>query len=319
MLLTCAGRRTSLLSFFRSAVHEIGGRILAADSNPLAPTLYLADAGHYLPQVLVPEYIPSLLTLVESNNVRLIVPTIDTELPVLSRNSRHFECQRCLALVSSPRLVDVTSDKWLTVRTCAEAGIRVPRSWLPGGLDERELPDRIFIKPRDGSASKDAYSLRRERLEEMLPLVPNAIIQERLEGQEVTIDALLDLDGQPIHFVPRRRMRTLGGESIEGVTIDDEELRPWVVEVLEFASTLGGRGPLTIQAFLTESGPVLTEINARFGGGFPLTYAAGGKYPEWILRNMEGEKLTPCFGKYRRGLYMTRYYVEHFTEELLWS
>jgi carbamoyl-phosphate synthase large subunit len=307
------------LSFFLSAVHNLDGRVLAADSNPLAPTLYLADAGFHLPRVLTPEFIPNLLALVESESIRLIVPTIDTELSVLSRNSELFESNRCLALVSSPRLIDVTSDKWLTVRACAEAGIRTPRSWLRDCLNERELPEQLFIKPRNGSASQNTYSLPRERLEEMLPLVPNAIIQEKLEGTEVTIDALLDLEGQPIHFVPRRRIRTLGGESIEGVTIDDEELRPWVVEILQFASALGGRGPLTIQAFLTDRGPVLTEINARFGGGFPLTHAAGGHYPEWILRALEGETLRPSFGTYRRGLFMTRYYVEHFTEEPLWS
>jgi carbamoyl-phosphate synthase large subunit len=319
VLLTCAGRRASLLGFFESAAHNLDGRALAADCNPLAPTLYLADAGFHLPRVLDPEYISNLLALVERENIQLVVPTIDTELPVLSRNAKPFETNGCLALISSPRFVDITSDKWLTVAACAEAGIRSPRSWLSDGLDLHELPEQIFIKPRNGSASQNAYSLKREHLKEMLSLVPNAIIQENLDGDEITIDALLDLTGQPIHFVPRRRMRTLGGESIEGVTIDDDEIRPWVVRVLEFASALGGRGPLTLQAFLTRTGPVLTEINARFGGGFPLTYAAGGHYPEWILRNLSGETLTPCFGSYRKGLYMTRYYVEHFTEEPLWS
>jgi carbamoyl-phosphate synthase large subunit len=319
VLLTCAGRRTSLLKSFQKGAHARGGRVLAADNDPLAPTLYLADSGFNLPRVLDPEFLSSLLSLVQDESVRMIVPTIDTELPLLAQNIGRFESVNCILLVSSPKLIDVSSDKWLTMRACEEAGIRTPRSWLPNAFEMDELPDQIFVKPRDGSASQNTYSLSRDRLSAVLPLVPNAIIQEKLEGHEITIDSLLDLDGRPIHYVPRRRLRTLAGESIEGVTIDDEGLRPWLLKVLEFASAMGGRGPLTIQAFLTKDGPVLTEINARFGGGYPLTHAAGGNYAEWILRNLEGEILRPSFGSYRKGLYMTRYYVEHFTEQPLWS
>lgn len=319
VLLTCSGRRASLLKLFQAAAHSRGSSLLAADFNPLAPTLYLADKGFGLPRVDSPDYIPLLLDLVQRERVSLIVPTIDTELPVLSRHTGLFAAQTCVALVSSSRLIEVTRDKWLTVRACGEVGIRAPRSWLPGEAASHELPERLFLKPRNGSASQHTYAASRDRLTQILPLVPNAIIQEHLEGDEITIDALLDLQGRPIHYVPRRRIRTLGGESIEGVTIADAELRPWILKVLEFTSELGGRGPITLQAFLTENGPVLSEINARFGGGFPLTYVAGGHYPEWILRNLDGEALEPCFGEYKSGLYMTRYSVEHFTEELLWT
>jgi carbamoyl-phosphate synthase large subunit len=319
VLLTCAGRRGSLLKLFQAAAHGRGSSLLAADFSPLAPTLYLADKGFGLPRVLSADYIPHLLALVQQERVNLIVPTIDTELLVLSRNIELFAANACVALVSSPRLIEVTTDKWLTALACGKAGIRVPRSWLPCEVDSHQLPERLFLKPRDGSASQHIYAASRERLAETLLLVPNAIIQEHLEGFEITIDALLDLQGHPIHYVPRRRIRTLGGESIEGVTIEDVELRPWILTVLEFVSRLGGRGPITLQAFLTQDGPVLTEINARFGGGFPLTHAAGGHYPEWILRNLHGEALRPCFGEYKAGLYMTRYSVEHFTEALLWS
>jgi len=318
VLLTCAGRRTSLLKGFLVAAHARGGRALAADNGALAPTLYLADEGLQLPRVLEAGYIDALLGLVRRQRVTLLVPTIDTELAVLAENADRLKDAGCVALISS-RMIEVTSDKWLTATECERAGIRAPRSWLPEQIEKADLPERLFLKPRDGSASQHAHPVHRGDLDRVLPLVPNPILQERLEGQEITIDALLDLDGRPIHCVPRKRIRTLGGESIEGVTMDDGELRGWIVRVLAFASLLGGRGPIALQAFLTADGPVLTEINARFGGGFPLTQAAGGHYPEWILRSLEGKALEPCFGQYTAGLYMTRYYVEHFTQEPLWS
>lgn len=319
ILVTSSGRRASLLKAFIEAAAPRNWQVLAGDHDALAPTLYLAHRGIRLPAISSSGYIDSLLRTVENESVRLIVPTIDTELLPLARNAERFKEFGCTALVSSPEFVEMTADKWHTTRFFAANGIAVPASWLPDDCEESKLPDELFLKPRDGSASKNAFAVGRDSLSRMLPGVPNPIIQERIVGSEITVDALLDLDGTPIHFVPRRRLRTLGGESIQGVTIDDSALRDWILRILELASQQGALGPLTIQAFLTSSGPVLTEINARFGGGFPLTCAAGGEYPRWILDAIHGERLSPCFGRFTRNLYMTRYYAEYFTGSLLWE
>jgi lipopolysaccharide/colanic/teichoic acid biosynthesis glycosyltransferase/glutathione synthase/RimK-type ligase-like ATP-grasp enzyme len=319
ILLTSAGRRTSLLQAFLSPAHRRGWRVFAGDRDPLAPALYLADDARRLPPILSSEYVGALLDFVEKDGIRLIVPTIDTELAILAESSEQFLAKGCVVLVSAKKLVEVAGDKWLTVNTFGKAGIATPRSWLADKYDQGNLPSALFVKPRNGSASQDAHAIDRSELASVLPTVPNAIIQERLVGPEITIDALLDLDGRPIHFVPRRRIRTMSGESIQGVTIDDSELRAWVLRILDIASELGGRGPLTLQAFLTADGPVLIEVNPRFGGGFPLTQAAGGCYPEWLLSSLEHERLEPRFGEYERNLYMTRHHVEIFTGNPLWK
>ena len=319
VLVTSAGRRTSLLMAFIEAAAQRNWQVLAGDHDALAPTLYLAHKGIRLPAISSSGYIDFLLRTVEDEGVRLVVPTIDTELLPLAQNAAQFKERGCTALVSSPEFVEITADKWLTTQFFGANGIAVPASWLPDDCVESHLPSELFLKPRDGSASKDAFAIGRDSLSQMLPRVPNPIIQERMAGSEITVDSLLDLDGRPIHFVPRRRLRTLGGESIQGVTMDDSSLRGWIMRILELASQKGAIGPLTIQAFLTPDGPVLTEINPRFGGGFPLTHAAGGKYPAWILDAIDGEPLAACFGDFTRGLYMTRYYAEYFTGSLLWE
>lgn len=319
VLITSAGRRTSLLDAFIQAASRRDWRVLAGDRDALAPTLYLAHRGIRLPAVESPEYIVALLRIVEEEDVRLIVPTIDTELLPLALNVAQFERRRCTVLASSPGFVMIAADKWHTQQFFADKGIAVPASWLPENCPESDLPNELFIKPRNGSSSKDAFRVNRDSLLRMLPAVPNAIIQERIVGDEITVDSLLDLNGTPIHFVPRRRLRTLGGESIQGVTIDDTALRGWILSILDAASRAGALGPLTVQAFLTPAGPVLIEINPRFGGGFPLTRAAGGDYPSWILSALNGEQMMPCIGEFKRDLYMSRYYAEYFTESLLWD
>ena len=136
----------------------------------------------------------------------------------------------------------------------------------------------------------------------VLRLVREPIVQEVLTGPEITIDALLDLDGRPIHYVPRRRIRTLGGESIQGVTLEhDTAFETWIEDVLDRCSEMGARGPLTLQAFMGTAGPVLSEINARFGGGFPLALEAGGAYPGWLLDMIDGVAVRPRLARVRNG------------------
>jgi carbamoyl-phosphate synthase large subunit len=317
ILLTSAGRRTSLVLAFQNAVRSYGGKVMAADPDPLAPACALADEAFCVPLVNRASYVDALLRLARGKGVGLIVPTIDTELPVLAEQGERFRAAGVLVAGSKPGFVALCRDKWETFRVFQAEGIEVPASWLPGP-ELPALPEQLFLKPRDGSASVNAYPCAREDLARLLPMVPNPIIQERLDGSEVTLDALLDFQGRPIHFVPRERIRTLGGESIQGVTLDVPELDAWAARVLEVCGRLGAQGPITLQAFLTGRGPVLTEINPRFGGGFPLALAAGGDYPAWLVALQRGETLQPRLGQYRRGLYMTRYYTEIFKETLPW-
>lgn len=318
VLITSAGRRTSLLRAFQEAAHRRGGKVLAGDVDGLAPALYLADIAIRLPRVTDEAYVPTLLELVNRHSIRLVVPTIDTELPVLAAAAHEFAAQGCVVMTSAPQLVRVSGDKWATVQDFGARGIRVPRSWLPDQIDSQSLPDHLFVKPRDGSASQHAQAVSRSQLPYVLSRVPNPIIQEEIGAPELTVDALLDLHGRLIHYVPRLRLRTMAGESIQGVTVPDTDIRVWLTQVFEHIGDLGGRGPITLQAFLTPDGPTLLEINPRFGGGFPLTYAAGGLYPEWILQMLEGHVVAPRLGEYKVNLHMTRYYVEIFTESPLW-
>lgn len=319
VLITCSGRRTSLLRAFKKAVTKRDGKVIAADADPMAPTLYLADEGVQLPLVSSPSYLDQLVKVVKSYRIGLLVPTIDTELPLLASSREAFLKIGCVPLISKPPLVHVAGDKWEMVQAFVERGIKTPRSWLPNGFSLRELPEEVFVKPREGSASRHTYRVPRQDLERILPLVPNPIIQEYIPCPEITVDALLDLEGRVIHYVPRRRIKTIGGESIQGVTLPDDDIKAWLLRVLSIVAELGGRGPITVQAFVSSEGPILSEINPRFGGGFPLTLAAGGDYPEWIMQILEGRYVEPRIGQYRKHLYMTRYYVEMILDHLLWD
>ena len=318
VLVTAAGRRTTLVRAFVDAVRPRGGRTYAADVDPLAPALYLADEALRIRRIDDPDYVADLVQICERHGIRLVVPTIDPDLPVLARLRSQFALMGRVIAVSSEEFVDLVYDKhamWLGFREC---GVALAASWVPED-GRADMPDRLYVKPRRGSASADNHIVARQDLDEILPLVPDPIIQEVLDGPEITIDALLDLAGRPVHYVPRRRIRTLGGESIQGVTLEhDPDLEAWITHLLEICGSLGAAGPLCLQAFLTSRGPVLSEVNARFGGGFPLGMAAGANYVEWLLDMIDGIPVPSRLGAYDAGVFMTRYNVEHFTRSPKW-
>jgi len=319
VLITAAGRRTSLVRSFVEEAHRRHARVFAGDVDALAPALDLADEAIRLVPTDDPAYIADLLATVERHGIRLVIPTIDADLPILAGHCLTFLQLGCRVAVSSPSFIETTLDKHQTGVVFGGAGVHVPWSWLPPMVPNSNLPERVFAKPRRGSASQDQFHVAREELDGVLPLVPDPIVQEVLIGSEITIDALFDFEGQPIHYVPRYRLRTLGGESVQGVTLEhDERIETWIERLLAVCSRLGAIGPLTIQAFETGGGLILSEINPRFGGGFPLAHAAGGTYAAWLLDMVEGHAVAPRLRVYEPGLYMSRYNVEHFTRQLRW-
>jgi len=315
ILVLSAGRRTSLVNILRQAVADHGGSVVAADIDGLAPALQLADRAVRLPRVGSEHYRTVLREIVDREQIHAVVPTIDTELACLSAMRDELAGQGCTAVVSGSELIDVTADKQRTSLEFGARGVRVPSTIEP---DADDLPQQVFVKPRFGSASVGASVVSREDLATALNQVEQPIVQELIEATEVTVDALLDLDGRPVHYVPRRRLKTLGGESIQGVTIDDHAVRDWLVQLLDICSSMGGRGPITIQYFETPTEPTLLEVNPRFGGGFPLCHHAGGRYGDWLVEMLQGEKIAPRLGDYQRDLYMTRALTEQFVAEPLW-
>ncbi len=318
-LITSAGRRNTLLQKFCDAFHPNGGKVFAADMSSMAPALYQADGQIKVPAVRSDEYIPFLLETVKEHDISVLVPTIDTELPALSANRERFLEAGCTVLISSDKFCSVCADKLFTAREFAQRGVEVTLSW--DGLDlppHENLPEHLYIKPRDGSASVNVFKIRRAELESYVNRVPNPVVQEELIGDEVTVDAFIAPDGRVMHYVPRKRIRTLAGESIVGVTCDDASLDKWCEQTLAVCATMGACWVITLQAFCTGERIILTEINPRFGGGIPLAFAAGGDYANMAYDLVNGKDVDACLGAYKRGLYFMRYMTEVFTENPVW-
>ena len=302
VLFTCAGQRVDIVTAFRRA----GAWTLAADLNQLAPALYHADAHAFVPRVDDPTYVDALRALVLEHDIKLIVPLTDLDHGVLSRAKDRLGA---LVLLPEPEVVDALADKWLAHCLFVERGIGSPATWLPDDVPAAvEFP--VLVKARNGFGSRGIYRCRdRSELDFFLGYATeDSMVQACCRGEEFSIDVFCDLDSRCLNAVPRTMIESKGGESIKGMTIADDEL----VEVgRRVSETLGLVGPANVQCFREpDGGHLVTDINPRFGGAFPLPTAAGSRYPELALALAAGERPEPRLGDFRAGLYMTRFFGE---------
>ena len=309
MLVTSAGRRVGLLESFRTSAERMGIvlEIHACDLNPeLSAACALADARFAAPRCTDADYIPTLRRYAREMGIGLIVPTIDTELQALAAARPDFAAMGTYVHVSSEEVIDIVRDKKRTMDVLAKASVPVPRTVRLE--DFRRDPDGwdwpLFVKPVSGSASRGIVLARhideldREFDEPML-------VQEMLRGDEYTINLFCDEEGVMRAAIPHLRISVRAGEVEKGRTVRRSDFDTIARNLA--AALPGARGVLCFQLFDDpQLGPRVIEINARFGGGYPLADRAGGHFAENVLRNAAGLPLVDC-DDWKVGLTMLRY------------
>lgn len=285
ILITSAGQRVALVRGFQETVCRFfpDARVFTTDMNPrLAPAAYVSDGCFEVPRCTSEDYIESLLTICLGNNVGMIIPTIDTELAILSANKDIFAQKGIFVSVSDYDFIMMCRDKRNTGEFFEKHHIRVPKA-----IDKYHPTFPMFAKPYDGSLSTNLHYIKNaEELTEEILNDPKLLFMEYIDKEvykEYTIDMYYGKDNMVKCIVPRERIKIRAGEINKGLT-EKEPLTQYLLDRLEMIE--GCVGCICIQLFLNvKDGDVVgIEINPRFGGGYPQTYAAGGNYPEYLIR-----------------------------------
>lgn len=311
LLLSSAGRRAALLECFREDARRLGLelRVIATDLRPdLSAACQLADAAFAMPRCTEDEYVPLLTELCRRESVDLLVPTIDPELPVLAGLRERLAARGTLVAISTPEVVAVARNKRKTAELLDRAGVTVPRTLnLQEALAEpNRLQWPLILKPTEGSSSVGVRTVATpHEAEDLARNNEDYVAQERWVGREFTVNLYFEPAAGLVCTVPHWRIETRGGEVSKGQT----ERVPVLETMAErIAMALpGARGALCFQAIVNPEGQAAVfEINARFGGGFPLAHRAGARFSEWLLREASGLP-SAANNDWRPGVTMLRY------------
>ena len=283
ILVLSAGRRVELIQSFQESILKLGvdSLVFTTDIQPkLSPACMVSDKSFSVPRVTDSDYINVVLELCLNNDVKLVIPTIDTELLLLSKNKARFEELGIKLVISSVELISNCRDKRLTGKWFESLNIDTP---LIFNKDSINFP--CFCKPYDGSCSKGAIALSSQaELTQDLINDPKNMFMELVPKtfSEYTIDAYYSNDSRLKCLVPRKRLEVRSGEISKGVTRKNFVYH-YLLERVEYLE--GARGCITFQLFVNESSRVIKglEVNPRFGGGYPLSDAAGANFTKWLI------------------------------------
>lgn len=308
ILITSAGRRVSLVKFFQKELSLIfpEAQVFTTDSNPdYAAAGIVSTECFRVPKVTSSSYIEDLLSVAISNQIGLIIPTIDTELLVLSQNMNLFTQHGITVVVSDFELVNTFHFKRLSHNFFENQGIETAKEFSKNNYT---LP--VYIKPIDGSRSIDNFIVHHHD-----DFTDKHFSNDRLmfleyldhsKHTELTIDMYYSKEGHLKCAVPRERIEVRDGEVNKAITKTPDFIGS-IWKKMEYID--GFRGCVTMQVFVQNDTQTIyaIEINPRFGGGFPLSYLAGANYPKWIIEEYLIGNEIPVFHDWQKNMLMLRY------------
>lgn len=291
ILFTSVGRRVELMQAFRSAADRLGVslEIWGADMAENAPALLYCDRVVKVCRIRDKEYIPSLLSLCDKEKIDALVPTIDTDLLVLSQNKSEFAKVGTTVMVANEDKVALCRDKRYTADYFNSVGLKSPHPVDDYTKYHEGFP--AFIKPKDGSSSIGAHKVENEsELISYSKQVADYIVQPFISGTEYTVDVFCDLDGMPIYITPRIRQAVRAGEVLKTRIVNDSQI---IDEIKALVADFKPAGAITVQLIRDDNSGIdyYIEINPRFGGGAPLSIKAGADSAEALIRLLLGENL----------------------------
>lgn len=311
LILSC-GTRNKLVRFFKETFHERGGRVVVTDCSPWAPALYEADAFYLAPPMREAGYLEEIERICREEKISALLPLFEDELDLLAFNRERFEAQGIRAIVSEAESVALCRDKYRFFQHLEQNGI--PAMFTCGSLEEFDcaraegkIDFPVFVKPVRGCGS---VGISRVDCRELLEVLcryskEELLIQQYADGEEFGADVYVDLiSGRMTSLFVKKKVRMRAGETEKAVSFQDRELFELIGRTV---STLKLAGPIDMDIFRVDGSYYISEINPRFGGGYPHAWHAGVRFPELIANNLSGQINEENPGAYEEGLCMMKF------------
>ena len=310
ILILAAGTRNKIVQYFKKTL-DGDGTVVAADASELAPAIYDADKFYIVPPISEDGYIDRILEICKKEQIRGVLSLIDPELSLLAENTEKFKAVGVTIIGSPYDLCEMALDKMQMYRWLVEHGYRCARSWMDKeafykAVDAGEVTYPVFVKPYRGSASisiSKAYD--KETVDYLFAHDNDLMIQEVLNGQEIGADVYIDLiSGEVVSIFTKKKIKMRAGETDKAVSFKD----PVLFDLIEkFVLEAGYKGQIDIDIFDIDDQYYISEVNPRFGGGYPHAYESGCDHMKMIINNLNGIANEKRIGAYDEGIYMMKY------------
>ena len=310
ILILAAGTRNKIVQYFKKTLNGTG-LVVATDASMLGPAIYDADKYYIVPPITESGYIDKILDICKKESINGVLSLIDPELSLLAANEERFKELGVTIIGSSYELCEMSLDKMQMFYWLKKHGYNCAKSWVDvdqfySALNKNEITYPVFVKPFRGSASINISKVYESDTLDILFSHENGLmIQEFLNGQEIGADVYVDLiSGEVVSIFTKKKIKMRAGETDKSVSFKDVAL----FELIEkFVLEAGYRGQIDIDIFEISGQYYISEVNPRFGGGYPHAYEAGCNHMALIVNNLKGISNKKMIGAYDEGIYMMKY------------
>lgn len=310
ILILSAGTRNKVVQYFKRELAG-EGKVIATDCSNLAPAVYDADRFYLVPRISAPDYLDTILDICRKESIDGVFSLIDPELSLLAKEKEKFLAVGATPIVSPYELVETCFDKYKMYEMLCEMGIPTGKCYVDKeafyrGVEAGEISYPVFVKPVKGSASININKVNSQKeIDVLFDLYDDLMIQEYMDGTEYGADVYIDmLTGRCTSIFVKEKIKMRAGETDKSVSVKDEAL---FATIEKFVEKCGFCGMIDMDIFKIGDTYYISEVNPRFGGGYPHAYECGVNMPQQVIRNLKGESNMDSVGCYRAGICMMKY------------
>ncbi len=310
ILILSAGTRNKVVQYFKKEVGE-KGKIIATDCSNLAPAIYEADKFYIVPMITSPDYLKIILNICDKEKIDGVFSLIDPELSLLAKHEADFRKLGTIPIVSPYDLVEKCFNKYAMAKLFAEKGLKTAKVYMSvkdfeEARKEGEIDYPVFVKPVCGSASLHINKVSSdEELQGLFHMYDDLMIQEFMDGTEYGADVYIDLiSGKCTSVFLKEKIKMRAGETDKSISLKEDKL---FTSIISFVEEAGFRGMIDIDIFKIGNDWYFSEVNPRFGGGYPHAYECGINMPKLVLNNLMGKENVADIGNYEEGIVMMKY------------
>lgn len=320
ILILSVGTRNKLVSYFVKEFFGVGN-IIATDCDELAPALYQANKHYIVPRISEENYLDVLIEICKKEQIKAMFSLIDPELTLIAKNRQKFIEIGVNPIVSDEVTIETCLNKFKMSCFLSQSKFYTIASYIciedfekAYHLNQIDFP--VIVKPICGSCSANITKVKdMETLYYVMKGNNELMVQELIEGNEYGVDVYIDmLSHETVSLFAKRKILMRAGETDKSVSVKIPAL---FETVLNFTKALPFYGHIDIDLLEKNGDFYISDVNPRFGGGYPHAYECGVNFPKLILRNLQNIANEVKLTDYDENVIMMKYvdlYVRRGTE-----
>ena len=277
ILITSSSKKIPLMNEIYKSIKVIDQNIklIAGDYNNNVLSKHFADQFCKMPITKETNF-KQILNILIKFNIKVVIPTRDSELVFWSKNKSKFEKKGVKILINNLQKIITCNDKLKFYKTLKSKNIKTPRLFYKNAKNLKKL----IIKERYDSSSLIQKNISKNKIQILSKKFKDPFIQEFIKGEEISVDVWSSKYNKKNYFISRTRNLIIDGESKITKGFDDKKLNNIVERII---SKLKLEGPYMFQFIFDKKNYYLIDCNPRIGGASTYSMNNGLEMILWSL------------------------------------